>query len=47
MYIVIIQQFKKDLILTNVRLFKKKCIGYWLCILVNKIKGRKIEVVKE
>lgn len=47
MYIVIIEEYKKDIVLDTVKVFKRKSLGYWLCILVNKIIGRKIEVVKE
>ena len=45
MYIVIIGEYKKNVIINTVKIFKRKSIGYWICIIVNKIKGRKIEVV--
>ena len=47
MYLVIIEEYKKDVIINTIKVFKRRFIGYWLCILVNKIRGRKVEVIKE
>ncbi len=47
MYLVIIEEYKKDVIINTIKVFKRRFILNWLCILVKKIKGRKIEVIKE
>lgn len=47
MYLVIIEEYKKDVIINSIKVFKRRFIGYWLYILVNKIRGRKVEVIKE
>lgn len=47
MYLVIIGEYKKDVIINTIKVFKRRFILYWLCILVNKIRRRKVEVIKE
>ena len=47
MYLVIIEEYKKNVIINTIKVFKRRFIRYWLCILVNKIRGRKVEVIKE
>ena len=49
-YILLIQEFKKDIVVSQVKIFKRKFLGYYLCKLkykiVEKIKHRKIEVIE-
>lgn len=47
MYLLIIQEYKNEMVLTTIRTFKRKFIGFWLCYVYNKIRKRKIQIIKK
>ena len=49
-YLLIIQEFKKDVIETQIKVFRRKFLAYHLCKLkiklIAKIKHRKVEIIE-
>jgi len=45
MYIVVVQDFKKNIVYTKIYVYKKKLLRYWMRILISKIQKRKVTIV--